>query len=129
MEIKKDLTSAIEDGLLKGFWKPILCFIVGVFIFEFIFIGLMFYGNYNENNCSKDGTCPITTVASQSCFPLENLNCHVLIGNETQKSNTGYFSICGYQEANAFYEQIKPEIEDWLQNDNPSWDIKRLKCD
>ena len=126
---KKDLTQAIEEGIFKGFWKPIFYFIVAIFIVELIIVGLMFYGNYKENKCLKDGTCQPVAVAQQSCFPLEYLHCHVIIGNETETSNTGYFSICGYQEANAFYEQIKPEIEDWLKEDLPSWEIKRLKCD
>jgi hypothetical protein len=133
---KEELTKAIEDGILKGFWKPIAYFIVGITICELLFIGFLFYEDYKETNCSKYGTCqPTSTVAEQSCFPLENLKCQVIIGNSTDNFwNTGYFEICGYQEANAYYEQLKPRIEEDVREDiafhngTRNETIKYLEC-
>lgn len=128
---KIELSEAISEGIYKGFWLPIIV-IVGSFLSFMLFLTLvgLYIDHRNVILCREDSSkCQQITVAEQSCFPLKTLYCHIIIGNQNETSNTGYFSICGYQEANAFYEQIKPEIEDWLKEDKPSWEIKWLECD
>ena len=130
----KELTEAIAEGIYEGFWKPMFYFIVVIVVFGLVFSGLMIYGDWKYNKCYQDGTCQQSVIQGQSCFPLESLECHVVIGNETTIFwDTGHFAICGYQEANALYEQIKPRIEEDVKIDRRIYHrdskIKYLECD
>lgn len=126
---QKDLSKAIEEGIVNGFWKPIFYAVIIFAIMGIILACLNIYGEYKYNKCIEDGICQPPMASAPSCFPLKNLHCEVIGGNETETSNIWSFNICGYQEANAYFEQIKPELEDWLNMDNHSWKIKWLRCE
>ena len=131
---KEQLSEAIEEGIFKGFWKPFWLFIIILLCFVIVISLLVFVGEkYQDWKCYKENNCSVYQIQEQSCFPLENLNCHVAIGNETTIFwTTGYFTICGYQEANAFYEQLKPRIEEDIKIDNQIYHrnskIRYLEC-
>jgi len=124
---KKDVTEAVQKGIYKSFWIPV---IIAFTFYLLLFVGLKYYDNYQtqkseKEHCGEFG-CPI---ADTHCGNLENLNCHVVIGNSTYETNTGYFAICGYQEANAFYEQIKPKIISDFEANKLNFEIRYLECD
>ncbi len=132
----EELSEAITEGIDKSLPVTILkMLILGVVIFEIIFIGAFFYDEYLTQKWEKEmcGEGYSTQVATQSCFPLENLVCEVIIGNDTSDFwATGYFQVCGYAEANAYFEQIKPRIEIEVKEDRILYKrnsrIKYLEC-
>ena len=124
---KKDLSEAIEKGIHKGFWIPVII-IISLVLLSGIIISEI---NYFYKDCLETGECQMAPI--DYCKPLKKLECHVVIGNTTDDFwSTGYFQICGYQEANALYEQIKPRIEEDVKEDNQknhrNSRIKYLEC-
>lgn len=124
---KKQLAEGVEEGILGAFNKLLIIlimvlggFTVGYFILDTII-----------KDCHETGEC---VVASPSCFPLKNLNCRILVGNETIEEYTWHFSVCGYQEANALFEQLKPKINEDIEKLKEigeldgNWEIKYLDC-
>jgi len=69
---------------------------------------------------------------ARSCFPFDRVSCFIVVGNETDQSTAQAFdiSVCGYQEANAYFEMIKPQVEMDLKQhpETHNWKIKRLSC-
>lgn len=105
---KQNLTEAIEEGILKGFWKPIIIIISAWIIILFIAAGIFVF----ENNiqCGKNG-CPVTSVSpTYSCnYPyvfceITAPKCHGL--------NCSYNfivsrNLCGWKEAKAYLDYNK----------------------
>jgi len=122
---QKQLTEAIEDGINNSFPSRILktliiiCCVLSILYFIVGFIDLA------VPDCLDTGEC---AIAPLSCFPLENLDCNIVIGNLTDEGAYTSFSICGYQEANAYYEQLKPKINKELKEYESTMEIKYLEC-
>jgi len=123
---KKELTEAIEDGILGAVGKFSLC-IVAAFLIVLLSVGVItLYFNSQSNQPSN-----ITNVGapSPSCFPYNNVVCSVFVGNGTDTAHIFEFSICGYQEANAKFITLKPIVEDYMKDFKWSgWEVKRLWC-
>lgn len=123
----EELIYAIKEGLNQsrnGFLKSIL---YGLLLFLVVIVFILFFYNLFPKDNVKEA------IAEQSCFPLENLDCHVVVGNNTEDSwNAGYFQVYGYQEANAYFEQIKPMIQQDITEYNDlhksNFEIKWLEC-
>lgn len=129
---EEQLTNAIREGIdnslpsqvLKGVGMGLFCgfFIIGLFVVHGVYLDYKFEKEFcGENGC-------LMAIPTNPCFPLKNLNCHVVIGNETNEEIWQYFQICGYQEANAMIERITPQLEIELKNIIPNWEIKRFEC-
>ncbi|MEK6884647.1 MAG: hypothetical protein AABY22_33750, partial [Nanoarchaeota archaeon] len=114
-----------------------LCIFI-VVILVYLFIVNPLFNKYENYKCSKEPeVCQPTQVASQSCFPLNNLNCKIIETAKTVYTCSGSMkyikvkvnnknisdidikggdcipfekivderNICGYQEANAWFNQ------------------------
>ncbi|MCK5345145.1 MAG: hypothetical protein KAR20_17165 [Candidatus Heimdallarchaeota archaeon] len=134
---KEELSEAIGDGIYEGFGK-----IVGTIALAgiAIVIGCIalavlnnYYHEYEMKKCIESDDCTffesIPGTVEQSCFPLKNLDCEIIAGNETYEEPVEWFGICGYQEANEKYKLLKPQLEQWLRERNISYEIKRMECD
>ena len=132
----EELTKTIEDGIVNAVFRIIWVLVVCIFI-VLLFGGLIvFVLNYYQNyQCTKNGNCMVPTMAmDNSCRPLPNLYCEVFVGNETDEVTFLLGNVCGYQEANAKFEQNKPFIQREIINvfdphKKDNWKIKYLKCD
>lgn len=135
---KKELSNAIEEGILKGFWKPLWLFIIILLCFVFA-ISLFFVigDKYQDWKCHKEGNCPVYQTQDTSCFILEKLRCSIIEINESRlicegrnvviefnrsaiasvslgdekcmpsERTLSEKSVCGYQEANAYFDNFK----------------------
>ena len=127
---QEQLTKAVEDGVKSAIWKILLTIVLTLLVAEIIVVGLMFYGNHKQAEWEKEvcgeAGCPIQAV--NRCV-LDRLDCYVVDESLIEYTNqTGggalpiiqrIHSICGYQEANAWFEQYKHQInggkELWLK--------------
>lgn len=137
MKNKKELSEEIREGIdnsifgqfFKGFIWAVFIVSIMLLVLGISAVGISIYKNYR---CDKFGDCPLQSViAEQSCFPLENLDCEVIDNDLTNKLNNHieftdeeiariYYAnhdvvvantyICGYQEANAWFNIIKNKI-------------------
>jgi len=123
---QEELEKAIEEGVEKAILN-VLCYIaIVIIIIELIVLGLIIFDTYFVEDCFETGECG---MPEPSCFPYENLRCEVKVGNSTAEWGIGHFSICGYQEANAYFEHIKPLIKrDLKEHQDKNWQIKYLEC-
>lgn len=128
---RKQLSEEIEEGINKSYLVILLkTLLITTFILSLIYITIFVYDTYSYEDCIETGECGVVYVVS-SCnkVGLEDLSCEVKIINKTKEWTAEHFVICGYQEANAFYEQIKPKIEMDLEKYNLSGKIKYLECE
>ena len=117
---QKELTQAIREGINESrndfcneIFKAIIWgfvfFIVGLLVVTLIIMPL--WNKYDNYRCEKNpDKCVLPGASIQaSCRNNEvNLYCQIIRNhNETITSE----SICGYQEANAWFEQLKKQVE------------------
>ena len=126
---KQISSETIAEGIdksLVGLTIKSILIIAGILsaLIILAFIGNLIYNHFNPQEQ--------TAMVDTHCGNLENLYCKVSIGNSSINDYITSFSVCGYQEANAFYEQIKPSIEEDVKNNNLKFNlnfkIKYLEC-
>lgn len=123
---KKIIAEGIAEGIENGFWKPILYLIIAIFIGSVITVASVEFKNYNQDQCLKDGSCSASVMVQELKGTIQ---CSIYVGNSTYTEQTPYrFSIIGYSEANAKFEQMKPQLNDWYKNHNSTWSVKYLDC-
>lgn len=105
---KKELSESIQEGINKSF--------VGVFLKSLyiatiivVCIGVILFIYSINSNDKEDYAVASNSYCQQS--GLEELECSIIVGNETSEETSDSFIVCGYQEANAIYNQIKEAIE------------------
>lgn len=121
---KRELTEAIEDGIYKGFWKR-LYFIVIIFMVIYIVISLApLVIDYFSEDCFETGECAMAAV--DTCN-YERLDCTIydkeivrrdgICDNKEKLTHCWNMSIelakdsiCGYGEANSWFEQYRKRV-------------------
>ena len=130
---EKDMINVVADGVEQGITNFLYHVSLIVFVFMILFLILAVavdkYETYQyENNPDYIMNVPVTTPV-YSTITGEFLNCHIVAGNGTEQEIITYFSINGYGEANAKYEQMIPQIERKLTEERPTWSVFWLECD
>jgi hypothetical protein len=132
-KIKRELSDEIADGICRGFFGILFTISLSLLIVFILLLGLNLYSNYQQEKCLKDGTCQQILSAPIYNCQLKYVNCYVVIGNSSSTYSDRFFEACGYEEANAKYEQLKPQIVNDLNKhnkiDNLNYEIKYLKCE
>src|SRR3972149_9969901 len=97
----KKLSKEISDGVYDGIGRVVLdlsksiCYAILIVII--FFISMTIIQNINEKKCIKNGDCPIESgIVAPSCFPLENVECVVYVGNDTYEEQWTNLDACGY---------------------------------
>ena len=127
-KLRNAITEGIDNSFISHTLKSIfICIVCGLFIY-FLLMGWGYYQDYKFEKEYCNGDECLFISPSPSCFPLENLICTIIVGNETVEASWQYFKICGYAESNAMFEQIKPKIESELKEKQITWGIKYLEC-
>ena len=141
---QEELTQGIREGINQSrddFANQIIkaslfCLvIVAIITLVGAFAVVPLVNKYNHNKCMKnpEECFQITMVAERDCFPYENLNCAVIVGDSTNEyAFWSNFRVCGYQEANALFENMKPRFEEDVIKTNKeeglNFKIKRWEC-
>ncbi len=130
---EKRLSDQIAEGIIKGFWEPLAAVLLGILIgvaVIFLLLMIISYLNHTDTDkCIAEGRCQGTVTIRPSCTNFDWKYCKVNFGNETDGDVGFEFSACGNVEANAHFEQIKPQIQEWLCKSHPTWKIKWLICE
>ena len=121
----KELTQAIEEGINKSYPVILLkILIITAFILSLIYIGFFVYDTYFYEDCLETGECSMAYNSNCQEVGLDDLHCFIEFSNGTEEYQDYYFNVCGYQEALAFYELSKNEIEPY-----GNFKIKRVMCE
>ena len=128
-ELSEKIAKGVYEGVGKIIGEVITSIFIGIVIVIIGIFALNWYSSLSYEQCIIDGTC-VVQADSYDCFPLKNLKCNIIIENQT-----GYyplehyeFSICGYQEANAYFEHIRPQIELMFEEYNLTMKVIRIEC-
>jgi hypothetical protein len=138
---KKILSLEISEGINKsivGYTIKILVMSFAIAFFIMFFLSLI--GNYQTHKFEEEycggNPCPISPV--NNCN-FENLYCRILVNCGSVNYQYTSFQACGYQEANAEFEILKPKIIDDIKSkdyrNNETWHnqncklIDYLECD
>ena len=132
--IRQGINLSIEDTLRSILFSV---FVASLFVLLIIFIGLPLYDSYDRYRCEKNpDSCKIQVVTAPAILKCDKefLDC-IVVDNELEQERTGCLDLfdegkidieicrnlenpiigekrdlCGYQEANAWFEQYKRQI-------------------
>ena len=121
---KEEMIEAISDGVAGGIIKVLFNMSIAFLVIMIMLVGVTLISAYLPSDTDNIGV----GYVSQSCFPLKDLECHVIFGNDTYDGYTFYFDICGVSEATAYFELKRPEFEEEVKYYNPSYELKGLYC-
>jgi len=108
--IKKGIDESIIGQVLKGivYGISIVCVIV------ILMVSYSFYSNYkwDKEHCGEDGCTITVTNAIDLCKKATGNNYLVCEVHNSKNESNGIASspICGYQEANEWFTQIKKDF-------------------
>ena len=123
-----------SDTIAEGIDRSLIGkLIFGSIIFFIVFVVAMFaggilgiIGNYYNSDIQM-------VAPERDCFPLENLDCEIVVGNDTMSYEKMGGPICGYQEANAWNNYVRPllqkDADDVNSKYNTNFVVKEMECE
>lgn len=122
---KEELSEAIEDGIVNGFWMPIM-YVMGTIVLILVLLaGIGWYQSYQYDKCVESGECP--RIGSVS-IPSNTITCDVIAGNGTYSASIYQINALGYQEMEAKFNLIEPMLNSTIKEEHPDYTIKYLRC-
>lgn len=126
----------LSDEIAMGINRSIIGYVVrgliiGFSIAFFIMLLLSLIGDYQTHQLEEKycGGQPCPSSYEDNC-QYENLYCKILVSCGSVNYQYNSFSACGYQEANAEFEILKPRIISNLKGkyqNNETWHNKNCK--
>jgi len=123
-EKKQELSDQIAEGIDKGFWKPIGTGIIIFGVIMVLYVAWLFYDGSLSIGGYEEYEQQAVSIPDKCIY--ERLNCYVVDWGLSMKASScnkegtacggpvyrirEKGNICGYQEANAWFEQYKNKL-------------------